>query len=94
MAMLSRRRVGTLMIAFSVIMFTMLLFSYPDPQRFFFVSFPPDLCACPGPCVADLQDDPLFSKRFNISFYPLMTKDNNALSKDTFNWWQVRPWYL
>ncbi|CAL8295415.1 unnamed protein product [Merluccius merluccius] len=100
MAMRRRGRVGTLMIAFSVIMFTMLLFSYPDPQRFSFkhavrlldVSLPPDLCACPGPCVAELQDDPLFSKRFNISFYPLMTKDNNTLSKDTFNWWQGLQW--
>ncbi|KAJ3609663.1 hypothetical protein NHX12_024179 [Muraenolepis orangiensis] len=98
MAMLRRiRHIRVLTIALCVITFTTLLFScpLPDPQRFFRHaarlldgSLPPDLCSCPGHCVAELQDDPWFSERFNQSFYPLMTKDNNALSGETYNWWQ------
>ncbi|CAL8238564.1 unnamed protein product [Lota lota] len=97
MTMLRRRCLGIKIVVLSVITFTMLLFSYPfpDPKRLFKQASrlldepsPPDLCACPGHCVAELQGHPWFSERFNGSFYPLLTKENYILSKDTFNWWQ------
>ncbi|XP_076013237.1 CMP-N-acetylneuraminate-beta-galactosamide-alpha-2,3-sialyltransferase 1-like [Genypterus blacodes] len=79
---------------FCIITFTTLLFSYSLSFYFFkhafriSYSFPSKgLCAC-SRCVAELDDDPWFAERFNLSIHPLMTRENSALSEGTFKWWQ------
>lgn len=95
-----RRKVQTFALLFCILTFTTLLFSYTfrDPSLYFikyalgqsdsFFSKGP--CACRR-CVAELDSsDPWFSERFNQSVHPLMTRENSALSDETFKWWQVR----
>lgn len=51
--------------------------------------FSKDICAC-DTCMADVGGDAWLADRFNQSILPLMTRDNSALSDDTYRWWQVR----
>lgn len=94
-----QRKLRTYAVLFCIITFTTLLFSYTCrlPSLYFFKYalrlsdnfFTKGLCAC-RECVTDLDDDPWFAERFNHSVHPLMTRDNSALSDETFKWWQVR----
>lgn len=99
MSLLRRWRVRTFALLFFVITFTTFLFSYTwwDPSLYFFKYasrlsdnfFAKGSCACQQ-CMTELEDDPWFVERFNQSIHPLMSKENSALSDDTFKWWQVR----
>lgn len=95
-----RRKVQTFALLFCILTFTTLLFSYTfrDPSLYFIkyalrqsdYFFSKGPCACRR-CVAELDDgDPWFSERFNQTVHPLMTRENSALSDETFKWWQVR----
>lgn len=99
MPLLKVRKIRTFTLLFCVITFTTFLFSYTfrDPSLYFFKYafrlsdnfFSKGLCAC-RQCIAELEDDPWFAERFNQSIHPLMTRENSALSDETFKWWQVR----
>lgn len=54
-----------------------------------FRGLPRGRCAC-GRCMTEPEDDPWFTERFNRSIQPLMSRENSALSDETFKWWQVR----
>lgn len=95
-----RRKVRTFALLFCILTFTTLLFSYTfrDPSLYFIkyalrqsdYFFSKGPCACRR-CVAEVEDsDPWFSERFNQTVHPLMTRENSALSDETFKWWQVR----
>lgn len=90
-----RRKVRTFALLFCVLTFS---YTFWDPSLYFikyalhqsnhFFSKGP--CACRR-CVAELEDgEPWFSERFNQTVHPLMTRENSALSDETFKWWQVR----
>lgn len=96
-----RKKVQTFALLFCILTFTTLLFSYTfrDPSLYFIkyalrqsdYFFSKGPCACRRSCVAELDDgDPWFSERFNQTVHPLMTRENSALSDETFKWWQVR----
>lgn len=102
MALGKRRKVRTFVLLFCIATFTTVLFSYTlrDPSVYFFKFafrlsdnlFARGPCAC-GRCMTELEDDPWFTERFNQSIQPLMSRENSALSDETFKWWQVR-WFL
>nr|XP_020479515.1 CMP-N-acetylneuraminate-beta-galactosamide-alpha-2,3-sialyltransferase 1-like [Monopterus albus] len=90
---LSKRKIRTFTLLFSILTFTTLLFSYtfrdPSLYGFFKSSFRNNrLCACHQQCMMKLEDNPWFTERFNQSIHPLMTSDNSVLSNETFRWWQ------
>nr|CAG32838.1 alpha 2,3-sialyltransferase ST3Gal I [Tetraodon nigroviridis] len=97
MALGKRRKARTLALLFCVATFTTLLFSYTlrDPSVYFFKFasrlsdnlFSRGPCAC-GQCMTEPEDDPWFTERFNQSIQPLMSRENSALSDETFKWWQ------
>lgn len=99
MSLPRRRKIRTLALLFCILTFTTLLFSYTfrDPSMYFFkyafrlsdTFFSKGSCTCQQ-CMTELEDDPWFTERFNQSIYPLMTRENSALSDETFKWWQVR----
>lgn len=99
MALVKRRKVRTFALLFCLATFTTVLFSYTlrDPSVYFFKFafrlsdnlFARGLCAC-GQCMTEVEDDPWFTDRFNQSIHPLMSRENSALSDETFKWWQVR----
>ncbi|KAM3928834.1 CMP-N-acetylneuraminate-beta-galactosamide-alpha-2,3-sialyltransferase 1 [Leptodactylus fuscus] len=43
-------------------------------------------CSCKT-CVSKTEVSPWFDERFNISFPPIMTKQNNMVSGSTYKWW-------
>lgn len=98
MSVLRRRKIRTLALLFCILTFTTLLFSYTfrDPSMYFFkyafrlsdTFFSKESCTC-RQCMTELEDDPWFTERFNQSIHPLMTRENSALSDETFKWWQV-----
>lgn len=98
MALVKRRKVRTFALLFCIATFTTILFSYTlrDPSVYFFKFafrlsdnlFARGPCAC-GQCMTELVDDPWFTERFNQSIHPLMSRENSALSDETFKWWQV-----
>lgn len=99
MSLLKRRKIRTVALLFCILTFTTFLFSYTlrDPSLYFFKYafrlsdnfFSKGPCAC-RQCMAELEDDAWFAERFNQSIHPLMTRENSALSDETFKWWQVR----
>lgn len=99
MSLPKRRKIRTFALLFCVITFTTFLFSYTfrDPSLYFFKYafrlsdnfFSKGPCAC-RQCMTELEDDPWFAEHFNQSIHPLMTRENSALSDETFKWWQVR----
>lgn len=99
MSLLKRRKIRTVALLFCILTFTTFLFSYTlrDPSLYFFKYafrlsdnfFSKGPCAC-RQCMAELEDDTWFAERFNQSIHPLMTRENSALSDETFKWWQVR----
>nr|XP_046183419.1 CMP-N-acetylneuraminate-beta-galactosamide-alpha-2,3-sialyltransferase 1-like isoform X2 [Oncorhynchus gorbuscha] len=38
--------------------------------------------------MTELEDDPWFTERFNLSVQPLMSRRNSLLTDDTYRWWQ------
>lgn len=99
MSLPRRRKIRTLALLFCILTFTTLLFSYTfrDPSMYFFkyafrlpdAFFSKGLRTC-RQYITELEDDRWFAERFNQSIYPLMTRENSALSDETFKWWQVR----
>lgn len=99
MSLLKRRKIRTFALLFCILTFTTFLFSYTlrDPSLYFFKYafrlsdnfFSKGPCAC-RQCMTELEDDPWFAEHFNQSIHPLMTRENSALSDETFKWWQVR----
>ncbi|XP_049606633.1 CMP-N-acetylneuraminate-beta-galactosamide-alpha-2,3-sialyltransferase 1 [Syngnathus scovelli] len=90
-----RRKLKTLALLLCVVTFTTFLFSYTlrQPSSYFFKyafrlagSFKGP-CACQQ-CMTEADDDPWFTERFNQSVHPLMTRENSALSDETYKWWQ------
>ncbi|XP_071229783.1 CMP-N-acetylneuraminate-beta-galactosamide-alpha-2,3-sialyltransferase 1-like [Salvelinus alpinus] len=80
-----------------IVTFTMFLFSFTlrDPSLYFFKYairksdsfFSNGQCGC-RECMTELEDDPWFTERFNLSVPPLMSRRNSLLTIDTFHWWQ------
>lgn len=95
MSLLKGRKIRTFALLFCILTFTTFLFSYTllDPSLYFFkYAFRLSAkgpCAC-RQCMTELEDDPWFAEHFNQSIHPLMTRENSALSDETFKWWQVR----
>uniref|UniRef100_A0A3P9HNY8 CMP-N-acetylneuraminate-beta-galactosamide-alpha-2,3-sialyltransferase 1 n=1 Tax=Oryzias latipes TaxID=8090 RepID=A0A3P9HNY8_ORYLA len=97
MSPLPRNKFWTFFFLCCILTFTTLLCSYTftDPPFHFFkyasrISgsfFSKDICACDS-CMADVGDDAWLADHFNLSILPLMTRDNSALSEDTYRWWQ------
>ncbi|XP_054620384.1 CMP-N-acetylneuraminate-beta-galactosamide-alpha-2,3-sialyltransferase 1-like [Dunckerocampus dactyliophorus] len=90
------RKLRTLALLFCAITVTTFLFTFTfwDPSSRFYkhpfhlLASSKGQCACQQ-CMTELEDDDAwFTERFNLSVHPLMTRDNSALSDDTFNWWQ------
>ncbi|XP_024251380.1 CMP-N-acetylneuraminate-beta-galactosamide-alpha-2,3-sialyltransferase 1 isoform X2 [Oncorhynchus tshawytscha] len=38
--------------------------------------------------MTELEDDPWFTERFNLSVHPLLSRRNSLLTNDTYCWWQ------
>ncbi|XP_055750083.1 CMP-N-acetylneuraminate-beta-galactosamide-alpha-2,3-sialyltransferase 1-like [Salvelinus fontinalis] len=80
-----------------IVTFTMFLFSFTlrDPSLYFFKYaigksdsfFSNGQCGC-RECMTELEDDPWFTERFNLSVHPLMSRRNSLLTNDTYHWWQ------
>lgn len=90
-----RKKVRTFALLFCVLTFS---YTFWDPSLYFIkyalhqsnYFFSKGPCACRR-CVAELEDgEAWFSERFNQTVHPLMTRENSALSDETFKWWQVR----
>jgi hypothetical protein len=85
-----------------IVTFTMLLFGFTlrDPSLYFFKYgihqsdsfFSNGQCGC-RQCMTELEDDPWFTERFNLSVHPLLSRRNSLLTNDTYRWWQVRCYY-
>lgn len=84
-----------------IVTFTTFLFSFTlrDPSLYFFKyaihksdNFSKGQCGC-RQCMTELEDDPWFTERFNLSVHPLMSRKNSLLTDDTYHWWQVRCYY-
>ncbi|XP_064836234.1 CMP-N-acetylneuraminate-beta-galactosamide-alpha-2,3-sialyltransferase 1-like [Oncorhynchus masou masou] len=80
-----------------IVTFTMFLFGFTlrDPSLYFFKYatsksdsfFSNGQCGC-RQCMTELEDDPWFTERFNLSVHPLLSKRNSLLTNDTYRWWQ------
>uniref|UniRef100_A0A4W5Q1U5 CMP-N-acetylneuraminate-beta-galactosamide-alpha-2,3-sialyltransferase 1 n=1 Tax=Hucho hucho TaxID=62062 RepID=A0A4W5Q1U5_9TELE len=80
-----------------IVTFTMFLFSFTlrDPSLTFFKYairksdsfFTNGQCGC-RQCMTELEDDPWFTERFNLSVHPLMSRKSSLLTYDTYRWWQ------
>uniref|UniRef100_A0A4W5QFB2 CMP-N-acetylneuraminate-beta-galactosamide-alpha-2,3-sialyltransferase 1 n=1 Tax=Hucho hucho TaxID=62062 RepID=A0A4W5QFB2_9TELE len=83
-----------------IVTFTMFLFSFTlrDPSLTFFKYairksdsfFTNGQCGC-RQCMTELEDDPWFTERFNLSVHPLMSRKSSLLTYDTYRWWQKDP---
>ncbi|XP_024251379.1 CMP-N-acetylneuraminate-beta-galactosamide-alpha-2,3-sialyltransferase 1 isoform X1 [Oncorhynchus tshawytscha] len=80
-----------------IVTFTMFLFGFTlrDPSLYFFKYairksdsfFSNGQCGC-RQCMTELEDDPWFTERFNLSVHPLLSRRNSLLTNDTYCWWQ------
>ncbi|XP_035613219.1 CMP-N-acetylneuraminate-beta-galactosamide-alpha-2,3-sialyltransferase 1-like [Oncorhynchus keta] len=80
-----------------IVTFTMFLFGFTlrDPSLYFFKYtihksdsfFSNGQCGC-RQCMTELEDDPWFTERFNLSVHPLLSRRNSLLTNDTYRWWQ------
>ncbi|XP_070996270.1 CMP-N-acetylneuraminate-beta-galactosamide-alpha-2,3-sialyltransferase 1-like isoform X2 [Oncorhynchus clarkii lewisi] len=80
-----------------IVTFTMFLFGFTlrDPSLYFFkyairksdIFFSNGQCGC-RQCMTELEDDPWFTERFNLSVHPLLSRRNSLLTNDTYRWWQ------
>ncbi|KAM3597116.1 uncharacterized protein V6R79_026317 [Siganus canaliculatus] len=57
--------------------------TFPESEKDFFL----ETSTIPE-CVIEPEDDSWFTKRFNKSIHPLMTRENSVLTDATFAWWQ------
>ncbi|XP_051925908.1 CMP-N-acetylneuraminate-beta-galactosamide-alpha-2,3-sialyltransferase 1-like [Hippocampus zosterae] len=93
MTLPKRMNLKTLAVLLCIVTFTTFFFGYTlqEPSSYFFKyafhSSAKAPCACRR-CLTEAEDDPWFTERFNQSVQPLMTRDNSALSDETFKWWQ------
>lgn len=92
------RKIRAFTVFSCIVTFTTFLFSYTlrDPSLYFFKyaihksdNFSKGQCGC-RQCMTELEDDPWFTERFNLSVHPLMSRKNSLLTDDTYHWWQVR----
>nr|XP_061808542.1 CMP-N-acetylneuraminate-beta-galactosamide-alpha-2,3-sialyltransferase 1-like [Nerophis lumbriciformis] len=92
-----RKTLALLLFAlFFALTFTTFLFSFTfqEPSSHFFkhafhlAVSSKGRCACKQ-CMTEAEGDTWFLERFNQSVHPLMTRDNSALSDETFKWWQL-----
>ncbi|XP_014033226.1 CMP-N-acetylneuraminate-beta-galactosamide-alpha-2,3-sialyltransferase 1 [Salmo salar] len=91
------RKIRAFTVFSCIVTFTTFLFSYTlrDPSLYFFKYairksdsfFSKGQCGC-RQCMTELEDDPWFTERFNLSVHPLMSRRNSLLTDDTYRWWQ------